>query len=206
MRPFPLPTIETLKRLTKSLAMLDAIICREWDLRYYSYNSRWGDGESMASMRNGSGDEWFLHFSEAGAGLKGFAHELTSAQESSRLAALVRAEIPADLASFRDEPALDMEHVSFCAWRLDGDREWSWLSLDAEDGQSDLLELLDGRPETYQQWAVGYYEQEIALDAVQAIFRHTPLSDALVRALNAELNVEELKADAEEIDYPFQRG
>jgi len=29
-----LPDIETLRSLTKSIAMLDAIICREWDSRY----------------------------------------------------------------------------------------------------------------------------------------------------------------------------
>ena len=34
-----LPTIETLKKLTQSLAMLDAVIEREWDYRYYSFNA-----------------------------------------------------------------------------------------------------------------------------------------------------------------------
>jgi hypothetical protein len=34
-----LPTIETLKKRTQSLAMLDAIIEREWEYRYYSFNS-----------------------------------------------------------------------------------------------------------------------------------------------------------------------
>jgi hypothetical protein len=55
-----LPTMETLKKLTKSLAMLDAIIMREWDYRYYSFNSKWAEGEQMASMRNGQGDGWYL--------------------------------------------------------------------------------------------------------------------------------------------------
>jgi hypothetical protein len=36
-----LPTIETLRRLSQSLAMLDAIIVRDWDYRYYSFNSKW---------------------------------------------------------------------------------------------------------------------------------------------------------------------
>jgi hypothetical protein len=53
--PESLPQIETLRRLTKSIAMLDAIICPEWEYRYYSYNSQWGDGEEMASTRNGCG-------------------------------------------------------------------------------------------------------------------------------------------------------
>ena len=51
-----LPAIEILRKLTQSLAMLDAIVGREWDYRYYSFNSKWGAGEWMASMRNGQGD------------------------------------------------------------------------------------------------------------------------------------------------------
>ena len=69
------PTIETLRRLSQSLAMLDAIIMREWDYGYYSFNSKWAEGEQMASMRNGQGDEWFCGFGLPGAFLKGFDHE-----------------------------------------------------------------------------------------------------------------------------------
>ena len=54
--------------------MLDAII-PEWEYRYYSFNAHWGPGEVLASMRNGSGDEYYLLFSSAGAILKRFAHE-----------------------------------------------------------------------------------------------------------------------------------
>jgi len=36
-----IPDIETLRRLTKSVAMLDAIICPEWEYRYFSYDSKW---------------------------------------------------------------------------------------------------------------------------------------------------------------------
>ena len=52
-----LPEIDSLKRLSQSLAMLDAILEPDWELRYYSFNSHWGEGEMMASMRDGSGDE-----------------------------------------------------------------------------------------------------------------------------------------------------
>src|SRR4051794_29115430 len=72
-----MPDIENLERLTQSLAMLDAIISPEWEYRYFSFNAEWGTslGERMASMRNGSGDEYFLLFAGAGAILKGFDHE-----------------------------------------------------------------------------------------------------------------------------------
>jgi hypothetical protein len=70
-----LPDIEGLRKLTQSLAMLDAIMSPEWEYRYYSFNSKWGEGEMMASMRNGSGDEYFILFNSHGAILKGFDHE-----------------------------------------------------------------------------------------------------------------------------------
>lgn len=62
-----LPDIEDLRKLTQSLAMLDAIMSPEWEYRYYSFNSKWGEGEMMASMRNGSGDEYFILFDSHGA-------------------------------------------------------------------------------------------------------------------------------------------
>jgi len=55
-----IPEVEALKRLCQSLAMLDAIMSPEWAYRYYSFDSKWGEGEMMASMRDGSGDEYFI--------------------------------------------------------------------------------------------------------------------------------------------------
>ncbi len=51
-----LSTIERLRKLSQALATLDAILCPEWQYRYYSFNAQWDVGEMMASMRNGSGD------------------------------------------------------------------------------------------------------------------------------------------------------
>lgn len=72
-----LPDIQTLKTLCKALATLDAIICPDWEYRYYSYNKNWdaAKGEALFSMRNGSGDEFQFLFSNHGAIINGFAHE-----------------------------------------------------------------------------------------------------------------------------------
>jgi hypothetical protein len=69
-----LPTIDTLKKLTQSLAMLDAIM-RDWEYGYYSFNGNWAENEQMASMRNGQGDGWYFGLGLPGAFLKGFDHE-----------------------------------------------------------------------------------------------------------------------------------
>src|SRR5438105_3956555 len=70
-----LPDVDGLRRTLQSMAMLDAILCPEWEFRYYSFNAAWDAGEQMGSMRNGSGDNFFAHFSPAGCWLKGFAHD-----------------------------------------------------------------------------------------------------------------------------------
>src|SRR5262245_51644008 len=70
-----LPDIATLRRLSQSLAMLDAILSPEWEYRYYSFNDHWADQQAIASMRNGEGDHTVVWFSPSGAVVKGFAHE-----------------------------------------------------------------------------------------------------------------------------------
>ena len=80
-----LPPINVLKKLTQSLAMLDAIIQRDWEGRYYSFNARWSIDKQMASMRNGEGDEWFCVFSKNGAFLKGLTTESRNGHGLARL-------------------------------------------------------------------------------------------------------------------------
>src|SRR5579872_961684 len=118
----PLPDIPILRRLTQSLAMLDAILSPEWESRYYSFNSRWAEAEMMASMRDGCGDDWFLLFCQAGAALKGFAHESPMAEGPTWAGVL--SEVPAVFSRFLTEPAFTMEDTTFCIWRTPSDDQW----------------------------------------------------------------------------------
>src|SRR6202035_3695076 len=68
-----LPDVQNLLRISKAIAVLDAILSPDWQYRYYSFNSRWAAGKQMASMRNGEGDHYFILFSQHGAILKGYA-------------------------------------------------------------------------------------------------------------------------------------
>jgi hypothetical protein len=201
-----LPDIPTLRRLTQSLAMLDAILSPEWESRYYSFNSRWAEGEMMASMRNGSGDDWFLVFNQAGAILKGFAHESPMADSPTREGVL--SEVPAVFSKFLTEPAFSMEYATFCIWRTVDDSEWHRGDIKYPpdspdpDGSADLLALLDDAPQSYQQWAEEYYETEVSLAAVEAIYRHEPLTAEMVALLNPDISLEDLEEDLLEIGYP----
>jgi hypothetical protein len=70
------------------------------------------------------------------------------------------------------------------------------------DGSAQLLQLLDGRPESYRAFAAEYYEVELPLDAVAAVYRHEPLTAALIGRLNGNVTIDELRDDVAEIGYP----
>ena len=208
-----LPTIETLKELMQSLAMLDAIIMREWDYRYYSFNSKWAEGEQMASMRNGEGDGWYCGFDVAGAFLKGFDHESEMSPWSMEISKVwpgVLDGVPGEFKSFATEPAFSMEDTTFCIWRKIQNAQWntgkiSYPAGDDPDGSEWMLSILDANPSTYTAWAEGYYERSVSLSAVQQIYGHAPLTQELAQELNANAVIESLLADAAEIDYPATR-
>jgi len=205
-----LPDVESLKQLSQSLAMLDAIMSPEWESRYYSFNSKWSKGEMMASMRDGSGDEYFILFNLHGAIIKGFAHESLMSpfgDEPPKVWRGVLENVPSEFQDFLSESAFEIEATTFCVWRRYSDSSWQVGDIvypegDDPDGSEDLLSILDGKPETYQNFAAEYFEEDVSLAAVQHIYAHKLLTDGIISELNAEVSKAELRDDIEEIGYP----
>lgn len=203
------PDIAGLKKLCQSLAMLDAVIYPEWEGRYYSFNDCRGKNTSLASMRNGSGDDYFILFVSAGAVIKGFAHESAMSPYLNNPPSVwpgVYKGMPEELETALSDPAFSVEDVTFCIWCSKKDNDWTCGDIKLPDttdpdGSADLLALLDGNPTSYQAWAEEYYEREIALSAVEHIYNHKPLTDSIVKLLNAEIMGEDLAADIKEIGY-----
>ncbi len=204
-----LPGIDSLKALMQSLAMLDAILSPEWEYRYYSFNNHWGIDEAWASMRNGSGDDYFAWFSPAGAIVKGFAHEAPMSPYACHPPLVwpgVLDTVPAVFAPFLTEPASTIEDTTFCIWRTYQDVSWQHgpihfgEGLDP-DGSADLLTPLDGNPQTYQEWAEYCYDRPIALDAVIHIYQHRLLTQDVITALNPDVTLPALVAEIAEIGY-----
>jgi hypothetical protein len=205
-----LPDISGLRRLTRSLAMLDAILSPEWESRYYSFDSHWGPGELMASMRNGQGDGWFALFTGAGVVIIGLDHEAPMFRPGDPWPGVVDS-LPADLAPAVDEPAFDARNCTFCLWRRTGGAGWEHGPVefpdgDDADGSALLLGILDGRPESYRAFAADYYEVDLPLDAVAAVYAHDPLTPALIARLNADASIDMLGEDVAEIGYPDPGG
>ena len=205
-----LPDIESLKRLSQSLAMLDAIMSLDCESRGYSFNSKWGADKMMASMHQRSGDEYFILFNFYGAIMKGFTFESPMnpyATESGKPWPGVLDGVPDEFKDFLAEPAFTIEDATFCIWRRYIDSSWQVGSIDYpegddSDGSEALLRIFDGQPPTYKEFAEEYYEREVDLSAIEHVYQHKPLTSEIVAALNADVSLDELKADIEEIGYP----
>ena len=225
-----LPDIDGLRRLSQSLAMLDAIIQPEWQFRYHSFNAHWGHNEMMGSMRNGSGDDYFILFNRAGAIIKGYAHESTMASyvdDGRPHWPGVLDQVPQEFVRALAEPAFAFGSTSFCIWRLYSESAWSIgdISFPAvdqtqyqhlsgsirevveswardHDGSEHMLFRLDDYPMTYKTWAAEYYGREVPLAVIERLYRHEPLTNTLVAALNPALSLAVLQSDIREIGYP----
>lgn len=174
-----LPDVEELKRLCQSLAVLDAILCPEWEYRYFSFNASWAPGEMLASMRNGEGDDFLVLWNRHGAILKDFVHSSPMAEGCPWPGVLDAA--PAGFEGFLNEPAFSRYQTTFCLWRGVGDADWSVGEIDYPDhsdpdGSGKLLRFLDGEPETYRRWGEECFGTRLDPNAIEHVYRHGPLS------------------------------
>ena len=165
----------------------------------------------MASMRNGSGDEYFILFDSQGAIMKGFAHESSMspwATESEQVCRGVLDEVPSEFQEFLTEPAFSIGDTTFCIWRRKVDPFWQvgqidYPEEDDPDGSEDLLFILDGAPTTYRDFAEQYYERPVDFSAVIHVYEQKPLTTEILEVLNAEVSREDLKSDLAQIGYPI---
>ncbi|MGW0996562.1 hypothetical protein [Streptomyces sp. NPDC002520] len=210
-----LPEPAVLREHCRSLAILEAVLSPESSDRYHSFDDHWSEEESMASMRNGSGDEYSIIFSPAGVYVRGFDHE----SPMSPYAAYgpwpgVLDEVPDVFRVCVEEPAFSDEDgiplVTACMWRETGDEGWRAGTIEFPDtgtedpdGAGYLFQLLvDRSPEAFQQWAEDYYEVPVDLEAVRHVFSSRPLTEEVVRALNPETVLADLVKDVAEIGFP----
>ncbi|MFB7469520.1 hypothetical protein [Kitasatospora sp. NPDC056184] len=198
-----LPGPAALRDRCRGIAMLEAILGPDWVDRYYSFNARWSEGEEMASMRDGQGDDWFMVFSAAGVYARGFDHAAPNA------GARLLAEVPPAFRSCVTEPAFGEEDgvplATVCFWREPGDAAWRAPSAGPTGGVG-LFGLLaaEDPAEAYREWAEEYYELEDGLDpsAIAHVLALRPLTDAVVSALNPDLTLAIVADDVAEIGYP----
>ncbi|MCP4180208.1 MAG: hypothetical protein GY756_20785 [bacterium] len=215
-----------LQKICKSISALEAIICPEWEYRYYSYQKDWSETEEFCEMRNGHGDQMLIAFSQDGTVINGFAHESRmngwkevklENQETELIQEIsegVVDELPEMFKEFVFGEPVKSIGTTFCIWQTKSDNEWKIGKVELpndeyKDGSEDLLHLLDGKPLTYKEWAEEYYEEnfeesELKPELVKKIFNGEIITQELVKMINPELeDIEQLKSDLDEIGYEY---
>lgn len=215
-----LPGIAELRDHCRALAMLDAVLSPEWEPRYHSFDAHWGEGEQRASMRDGSGNEYAVVFSPAGAVAEGFDHESPMSpwarvDGDPEVWPGVLDELPAAFHPYVTRPEDEPPSVTACLWRTPDDPAWRTGTIDfppregddAPDGAAYVFELLvDRSPEAYAEWAADYFETEVPVEAVRHVLALRPLTGTVVAALNPALDPAALAKDIAEIGYPEAPG
>jgi len=199
-----LPDRNTLQTICKAISVLDAIICQEWEDRYYSYNNKWAENEEFFEMRNGSGEQMLVLFRQDGCVINGFAHEFEQ-QDKEKLTK----NLPAIFDSFIFGEPVKTIGTTFCLWTTE-QKKWLVGQTDNEEDNSEqMLYIFDGNPQTYIDWATEYFEESyvesgIPLDTVTKIYSGQTLTKKMVLTIVEELeDWEQLEADLNEIGYPY---
>lgn len=207
------PPVEILRDHCRALAKVDAIRIPEWEYREYSFDSHWTPGEEMASGRSGAGDDYSIVFCPAGVYIRGFDHESPVspfASDDLRPWPGVVDDVPEVLRPQVDEVAFTLEDVPLitsCLWRIASDDCWRTGPATYErDGSDHMFELLiDRSPAAYVAWAVTDEEEPpVPLEPVAHIFALRPLTEEVVRALNPETGLRNVRADLQVIGYPLE--
>ncbi len=185
--------IDSLKKKLKSIALADAILCPEWEYRYFSYNSMWAEQEEMASMRDGSGGHWFVLFQTGGR----IGYKFISPDDGLiDYLSGIKAKIPEQYKGFIEEPAFYVDQATGI-WLFENNN-WIKYGLTRARHLVDLATVIEWGSEDYQKWAEDYYEQNVDQEALSNIFE-LRINQALIEKLNPDITIEDLREDLKEI-------
>lgn len=192
-----LPHPDEIRQKLQSLAMLDAIVMPDWELRYFSFNSQWSPGEMMGSLRDGEGSEFFFLFNETGVAAKIYCKDYSLEADT---AAAMLGGIPLDFSSFLNEAAFNLDVATCYLWRRKEDHSWSVAPRDIVE--IPFLAFVYDWGNYYLNWSASYYELGLNVNSIEAILRHQPLTENLIKSLNPDAELEAIVADANQIGYP----
>jgi hypothetical protein len=190
-----LPAPADLERICKGIAMLDAMISSDWDSRYYSFDASWNKRAKhrMASMRNGSGDDWFIVFTPAGVFVKSFWHEYKRASVDDIFAGM-----PKPLAQHKKEAAFMIDDgITFGGFH-DGT---GWTLRGNAAPLVEELAILSGDPAAYRTYAAAYFEEKVPLAAIEHVLAGKKLDAKLVARVTKEQTLADLKSELADIGY-----
>ena len=199
-----LPRRDNIQKISKAISVADAILSQDWQYRYYSYQSKWSDFEEFFEMRDGEGSQMLILFHPKGCVINGMSHEHYPKNKEK-----LTKGIPEIYGEFIFGESVNSIGTTFCIWTNENGF-WQTGELDTfDDGSKELLNIFDGNPQTYFEWAKEYYEEGIninndTLSVIQNIYQGIPLTRSMVFSFVDTLDDwNQLIDDLKEINYPF---
>jgi hypothetical protein len=199
-----LPDRKTLQNICKAISVMDAIISQKWECRYYSYNSKWNKNEECLQMRDGLGDELYVLFRAEGCVINGFAHEYHQADKKK-----LTYNLPTVFHDFIFGEPVESIGSTFCLWTTEL-KNWQVGQIENHENDSEeLLNIFDGNPQTYIDWATENFEESIKgggipFDTANKIYQNQLLTKEMVLSIVDKVeDWKQLENDLNEIDYPY---
>ncbi|GAA2151564.1 hypothetical protein FHX52_0552 [Humibacillus xanthopallidus] len=203
-----LPSPHRLRELSIALAILDVAMSPEDDPddRYFRFDPRDSSGVALASMDNGSGDRYFIAFTEDTVFGWGFSHEYPMNPFARTPVAVwpgLLHDMPAAFEPLTRDARFQLADtfMATAAFWSQGGRRWHTGSVippagePDPDGAEELFELiLDDNPQTFARFAEDYFDVRPDDAAVNAVYRSKPLDPAILAALNPHADYENVRA------------
>jgi hypothetical protein len=199
-----LPSPRRLRDLCVALAVLDVAMSPEDDPddRYFRFDPRDPSGMALASMDNGSGDRYYIAFTEDAVFGWGFAHEYPMSPFTRTPVAVwpgLLDGMPAEFEPLTRDARFQLADtfMATAAFWSEGGQPWRTGSAMPPDGEADpdgaeeLFELiLDDNPEAFARFTQDYFEISPDVAAITVIFQSEPLDPAMLARLNPDAGYE----------------
>ena len=198
-----LPNQKNFQKICKAISVLDAILSKEYEYRYYSYNSKWGENEEFFEMKNGEGEYLLVLFNQTGCVINGIHSEYEDVDKS-----ILTEGLPKEFNDFIFGEPVATLGTTFCIW-TNSFGKWDYNETNCEDGKRDLLTIFNNNPETYIIWAEEYFEDYykedgICVKTVQKLYNGEILTKKMVLSVVDDFDRwKQLKDDLKEIDYAY---
>jgi hypothetical protein len=133
-----LPAPDDLERISLALAALEVILSPDPRFRFFAFEPEWRPAAKLASMNNGSGDDYGIVFTQHGTVVRGFDHESELspwARPDQKVDPALLVGYPANLQWIIDDAAFRLEggpetNLTFCFWRVDAAASWNCGSVE----------------------------------------------------------------------------
>lgn len=208
-----LPSPDRLRELSVALAILDVAMSPEDepDDRYFRFDPRDPSGVALASMDNGSGDRYYIAFTDDAVFGWGFAHE-------SPMNPFMRTPVavwpglldgmPAQFEPLTREARFQIADtfMATAAFWSEGGEPWRTGSAtppthepDADGAEELFVLILDDTSEAFARFAQDYLEMSPSEAAINAVYQSHALDPSILGELNPDADYDDVREQVDEM-------